>query len=168
MLGFDAVPSKRILTYAYFLWCTLGNLYLVQSGTVEKILTLPGLTRELALPGYIIVFPLVWVSSVPGVGFNITASSEDTSVILDPIVLPYAHGIVPTEPLGVAFLLVIFINSFYYHLVLNVLFKCLRSNLSPIMQVITIATFSNDTGEPFCPITFQFGKFCSGESKCFI
>ena len=78
----------------------VDNFFLVESGTVDTILTLPGLTRELGLPGHIIDFPLVLGSSSPNVTFNITTISGNNSTLLDPLVLPYSYGVVPTEPLG--------------------------------------------------------------------
>lgn len=74
---------------------------MVRSGTVDAILTLPGLTRELALPSRIVDFPLVWGSTVPNVTYNFTIVSENTDVLANPISLPYSYGIAPTEPFGV-------------------------------------------------------------------
>jgi hypothetical protein len=121
------------------------NFYLIKGGFVQPTLKIPSIIKDLNLNDNILFFPLLWVSNVPGVIFNITVTSSDTSVLPDPIVYPYDYGLVPTIPIRI-----------------HVVFECtgLASSV-PSSVSVNITLMNNETGEYYCPIFFNFGKDCS-------
>ena len=65
---------------------------------MDQILLLPGIGQELYLATGIVDFPLLLISTEEDVLFNFTIRSDNTQVLLNPELLPNAHGTVPVTP----------------------------------------------------------------------
>ncbi len=82
----------------YLIITFTANYFLIQAGEVDDILLLPGIGNQLYLATGLVDFPLVLISTEEGIQYNVTITSDNTQVLLNPDFIPFPSGIISTTP----------------------------------------------------------------------
>lgn len=76
------------------------NLSVVNNGRAEAILTIPGVQIELNLQTQTLILPLLVGANKDNIQFNTTLTSENSSILSDPVIVPNINIAPTADPIS--------------------------------------------------------------------